>query len=295
MGPSSHQPRSLGALARAVFVLATIAAASAGVAVDAAHARGPVELAYLLPALYAGYRFRGIALKATLVAIAAAYGGALAIAFAHPQPETIAPRLGVTVAAVWLAAGLLAHSRAELARLRIAVNESIRIDALTAALNRRGLADAAERELPAAARSGLACSVVVCEVENYERLSEDFGTDTADAALVATVDRLRAPRRPRDRIGRIGREQFAVLLPETPRDAAVAVAERIRTDVTAAGVALRVGVAATPEDGATLDELLEIAVATLGVPALTTAVMPEAPPDAPTWLPDDVTQRAASA
>src|SRR4051794_33865023 len=157
MGPSSHQPASWGVLARAGFVLATIAAASAGVAVDAAHARGPVELAYLVPALYAGYRFRGIALKATLVAIAAAYGGALTFAFAHPHLETIGPRLGVPVGPAWLPIGLLARSRAEVARLRTAVNESTRIDALTAALNRRGLADAAERELPAAARSGLAC------------------------------------------------------------------------------------------------------------------------------------------
>src|SRR4051794_33374847 len=132
MGPSSHQPMLRGKLARAGFVLATIAAASAGVAVDAAHARGPVELAYLVPALYAGYRFRGVALKATVVAIAAGYGGALAIAFAGPQPEDIGPRLAVTVAAVWLAAGLLAHSRAEAARLQVAVNESVRIDGLTA-------------------------------------------------------------------------------------------------------------------------------------------------------------------
>jgi diguanylate cyclase (GGDEF)-like protein len=300
MGPSAHhtKQRPWRKLAHAGFVLAAIAAVSAGVVLEADRPTGtalPVELAYLLPALYAGYRLRGFALAATVAAIGAGYAGALAVAFPHPDPATVGARWGITFAAVWLAAGLLGRTRAEARRLRIAVDESVRIDALTAALNRRGLEEAAGRELHAAARSKLPCSLVLCDVENFERLDENYGRATADAALVATVDRLRVPRRPRDRIGRVGREQFAVLLPETPRDAALAVAERMRTDVTSAGIVLRTGVAATPEDGATIGELLDAAVAALDAPVTSAAPLPEAPPEAPSWLPDDITSRAASA
>jgi diguanylate cyclase (GGDEF)-like protein len=276
-------PSATNRLGRIVALLAAIAAVAAGVALDQTV---EVELLYVAPALYAGYRLRGFALTATVAAIGASCAGALALAGASVADA--APRVGLTVAAAALTAGMLARTRSETERLAIALRESVTSDPLTGALNRRGLEEAAQRELPSAARSGLPVAVVLCEVENYETLAETFGPDTADAALIATVDRIRAPRRPRDRIGRVGRACFAVLLPETPRSAAVNVAERMRAEAQPAGVKLRVGLAAAPEDGAGLEELLDIAVATLGAPTLTVAPM------APEWTPEGIAAQSAA-
>jgi len=183
------------------------------------------------------------------------------------------------------AAWLVACRRAEIARLRIAVQESITIDALTAALNRRGLEEAGRRELLAASRSGAPTALVLCRVEHYERLEESFGTAAADAALITASDRLRVACRPRDRIGRVETTVFAVLLPETPRDAAVAVAERLCTDLRKAGVALSFGVATSPEDGLSVEELLGRAAE----PAA-----PEVEVASPSWRPEDLTGAYAS-
>jgi diguanylate cyclase (GGDEF)-like protein len=185
------------------------------------------------------------------------------------------------------AAGLLARSRAEAGRLQIAVRESITIDELTAALNRRGLEEAARRELRASLRSEIPCSLLLCDVDNFEQLRESFGLAAAEAAVITTADRLRVTCRPRDRIGRVGDASFAVLLPETPSDAALAAAARLRTAALAAGVALSVGVAEFPHDGATLALLLEAARAAADVPD-------SAGPEAPSWSPEDLAGSYAS-
>ena len=203
----------------------------------------------------------------------------------------LVPRVGLVAAALVVAAVAVSNSRARAERFRVAYSETVQIDALTAALNARGLDEAARRELQAAARAGDPCSLVLYEVENYDRLGDSFGEAAGDAALVTTADFLRAACRPRDRIARIGRSHFAALLPDTPRDAAAAVAERMRTGVTPAGVGLVYGVAAAPEDGATLDELVQTADAALkGVELLKhpTAV------EEPNWAPDDVVGDSAT-
>jgi diguanylate cyclase (GGDEF)-like protein len=208
--------------------------------------------------------------------------GALASAAALLAGVAVPAELAYLVPAGFaLAAWLLLRSRREIERLRIAVRESITIDELTAALNRRGLEEAGRRELLAGSRSGAPTSLIRCTVENYERLAESFGGAAAEAALITAADRLRVACRPRDRIGRVATATFAILLPECPRDAANAVVERLGTDLRAAGVATSFGVATAPEDGVTVEELLAAAAA----PA---AAATEAEAETPNWRPEDV-------
>ena len=217
-----------------------------------------------------------------LAGIAAA---SAAVLLAHPAPPVEFAYLVPVGFAI--AAWLLARSRAEIKRLRIAVQESITIDELTAALNRRGLEEAARRELRAALRTEIPCSLLLCDVNNFEQLRESFGLAAAEAAVITTADRLRVTCRPRDRIGRVGDASFAVLLPETPSDAALAAAARLRTAALAAGVALSVGIAEFPHDGATLALLLDAARAAADVPD-------SAGPEAPSWSPEDLAGSYAS-
>jgi diguanylate cyclase (GGDEF)-like protein len=201
-----------------------------------------------------------------------------AVLFGKPDLPVELPWALATAAGA-LAAGLLARSRAEIGRLRIAVRESITIDHLTAALNRRGLEEAGRRELQAASRGNVPTSLIRCSVENYERLAESFGDAAAEAALITAADRLRVACRPRDRIGRVAMASFAILLPECPRDAANAVIERLGTDLCTVGVATSFGVATAPEDGVTFEELL--AAAEAPTPAAESV-------ETPNWRPEDV-------
>ncbi|MQY52010.1 diguanylate cyclase [Rhodocyclus gracilis] len=85
-------------------------------------------------------------------------------------------------------------------------------DPLTRAVNRRGLENAFQRELARAERSGEALSVVVFDVDNFKRVNDEHGHSLGDRALQHLVSVLREAMRPTDVIGRIGGEEFALLL-----------------------------------------------------------------------------------
>lgn len=100
-----------------------------------------------------------------------------------------------------------------------------------------------------------------------ERLaSTDFLTGAANRRCV--MERVQSILRPSDLLGRVGGEEFMVLLPETGKDTALRVAGRILEQVeamevpSAAGgirVSLSIGLAAFPGDGSTLEQLFRVA------------------------------------
>jgi len=122
----------------------------------------------------------------------------------------------------------VAELEAELARVSAALRE----DALTGALNRRGLDEALEREASRAQRYGSELCLAVIDLDNFKKLNDRFGHQAGDAALRHLVSVVRPMLRPSDSIGRYGGEEFVLLLPETPlRDARVVV-ERLQRELT---------------------------------------------------------------
>jgi|GEM_PF-1959703 len=104
-------------------------------------------------------------------------------------------------------------------------------DGLTGAYNRRHFMYEASTEVPRAKRYGHPLSVLMIDLDLFKKINDVFGHAGGDEVLrrfVTTVGEiLRGP----DVLGRIGGEEFALMLPETDLTGAIALAERIRSDI----------------------------------------------------------------
>jgi diguanylate cyclase (GGDEF)-like protein/PAS domain S-box-containing protein len=109
-------------------------------------------------------------------------------------------------------------------------------DFLTGIANRRHFIDLAEREFSRARRYGHALSVLMLDVDRFKRINDSFGHPVGDEVVKAVAATCRQALREIDHLGRMGGEEFAILLPETSREMAAQVAERVREAVDSASV-----------------------------------------------------------
>lgn len=101
-------------------------------------------------------------------------------------------------------------------------------DGLTSAMTRRAWVEAAEKEFARSRRYGTEASIILFDIDHFKRINDDFGHSAGDAVLRAVAQRSIATLRGSDMLGRIGGEEFAVLLPETSAEGANDMAERLR-------------------------------------------------------------------
>ncbi len=141
------------------------------------------------------------------------------------------------------------HYQKELERLS-------QYDELTNLYNRRHFMSLARHELSRSMRYGGEISVMMLDIDHFKRVNDSHGHRTGDAVLAAVSQQIGKALRDTDIAGRLGGEEFAVLLPETSLGGAILVAERLRQQV--AANAIDIG------DGQTLRCTLSIGVASLG-------------------------------
>lgn len=103
------------------------------------------------------------------------------------------------------------------------------LDALTGALNRRGMAQHLETIGPATAPRHF----ILLDIDHFKEINDTHGHLVGDALLRMMVERLRHELRPDDGLVRLGGEEFAVLLGGMRDDQALALAERLRRCVAA--------------------------------------------------------------
>jgi diguanylate cyclase (GGDEF)-like protein/PAS domain S-box-containing protein len=117
------------------------------------------------------------------------------------------------------------------------VEEQLRTEATTDALtglpNRRGFVELAESELVRSARHGYPISVGMLDLDHFKVVNDTFGHGFGDSVLNGLADLLRKHLRRNDVVGRIGGEEFALLLPHTESAPAMATLERVREAVQA--------------------------------------------------------------
>lgn len=163
---------------------------------------------------------------------------------------------------------MLGGAAARLAHLQaIHVEETrARTDELTGLANRRGLRDTLS------AWSGAEAVLLILDLDHFKRLNDTFGHVAGDAALHHLAGVLRRALREVDLAARIGGEEFALWLPDTPADAGVDVAERVRAAVERTPVRWQgrtipftcsIGVAALPGATGDLANLYAVADAAL--------------------------------
>lgn len=103
-------------------------------------------------------------------------------------------------------------------------------DPLTGVYNRRALAEFGLREIARARRHGTPLSVILVDIDYFKRINDELGHAAGDLALVETVRRLKKNLRSEDYLGRMGGEEFLILLPDTDTEQAQVLANRIRED-----------------------------------------------------------------
>jgi len=119
------------------------------------------------------------------------------------------------------------QKRAEMALQTLAAK-----DGLTGLANRRAFDQTLQAEWSRAQRSGKPLSLLFVDVDHFKLLNDKYGHQSGDECLRAVAAIVAAQaRRPVDLAARYGGEEFAIILPETDRDGACNVAERIRKSV----------------------------------------------------------------
>ena len=101
-------------------------------------------------------------------------------------------------------------------------------DAMTGALTRRGFFAELDKEFLRAARYERPSALLVIDVDHFRAINDRYGHPAGDAVLVSIANAAMATMRKSDIFGRIGGEEFGLLLPETDAEEAREAAERIR-------------------------------------------------------------------
>lgn len=105
------------------------------------------------------------------------------------------------------------------------------IDELTGLLNRRALLAAITAEIARQHRSGSQSAVMMIDFDHFKQINDTYGHNAGDRVLQHVSDIARQSLRETDLLGRIGGEEFAVLLPDTDIEGARVLAERLRERV----------------------------------------------------------------
>ena len=104
-------------------------------------------------------------------------------------------------------------------------------DPLTGLFNRREFEQRLQTERRRAVRYGRPFSLLMLDVDHFKDINDRYGHPCGDEVLTTLADLLRLNVRPMDAVCRYGGEEFAAILPETGRDGALVLAERIRRTV----------------------------------------------------------------
>jgi diguanylate cyclase (GGDEF)-like protein len=107
------------------------------------------------------------------------------------------------------------------------LGEEAYCDALTGLLNRRAFERDVRREVARAARHGRTCAVVLIDLDGLKVINDTHGHATGDRALCSLALALAMEIRAADSAYRIGGDEFALLLPDTPALEAVALVSRL--------------------------------------------------------------------
>lgn len=168
------------------------------------------------------------------------------------------------------------YSQAELMEQLQRANQNLErlaaTDSLTGAVNRRELMARAEAELARATRLRSPLSALALDVDHFKSVNDRYGHQAGDEVLRAFVKEVTAILRPSDIVGRVGGEEFLVLLPDTHCAAAEIAAERIRRGIetlvifvggNSVPITVSIGVAQFGADGDTPDACFAAADARL--------------------------------
>jgi diguanylate cyclase (GGDEF)-like protein/putative nucleotidyltransferase with HDIG domain len=263
---------SIGSLAVAALLMALrdrmppagfhlAVAAASGAASAAVYAWGwessYAPLPYVWVMLFAFYFFALPVALLHLAIAAAGYGVAL---IAESPPGNHFDGWFATTGTL-LAGGLfVAVVRDRMTAMISSLSDAAHRDPLTELLNRTGFEEVFDGELERARRAEVPLSLIVGDLDGFERINDEQGRAAGDAALQRVARTIRSAKRRFDSGARIGGEEFAVLAAGSDEHGAYMLAERIRADIEAGdGLSISFGIATFPLHGGSSEALLRAA------------------------------------
>ncbi|GAM09230.1 response regulator PleD [Geobacter sp. OR-1] len=157
----------------------------------------------------------------------------------------------------------------ELKRSNEMLKELSNTDPLTQLFNRRYMMEVLDREIQRTARKGSPISILLIDIDHFKKVNDTYGHQLGDVVLVNVANVIRKYLRTYDVAARYGGEEFVAILPETPLDEAITVAERIRAATQQSSfsnklqslkITISIGVATFPMPGLdSVDDLIRIA------------------------------------
>ncbi|MBX3568778.1 MAG: GGDEF domain-containing protein [Rhizobiaceae bacterium] len=137
---------------------------------------------------------------------------------------------------VLIAIPLFAYMALKMRQLELVNHELTELattDALTSSLNRRAFTAAVERRLKPSGSAVRHGAMLMLDVDHFKTINDRFGHQAGDEALQLLARTIRHSVRTDDQVGRLGGEEFGILLPGASLQDATEVAERIRRNVAA--------------------------------------------------------------
>lgn len=156
----------------------------------------------------------------------------------------------------------------EIHALQVQLSEQANRDPLTGLYNRRFFGTTLTRELARCDRERQPLSLILIDIDHFKKVNDTYGHQAGDEVLKTLAAMLAKQARASDVACRYGGEEFLILLPSMPQDAALERAEQWRTAFAAATVpfnefhiqaTLSVGVASYPDHGTSPEELIRSA------------------------------------
>ena len=173
----------------------------------------------------------GVAMTVATMASILAINPFIAIPFSRNAMTTLLIGLGVTSALSYVytkrAQSFFQRMRQGMAELQ----ELAEKDALTGLLNPRAYYDVTNRLIWLAHRTSSPYALLFVDLDHFKMINDCFGHETGDAVLTAVARTLSDHIRQSDVLGRIGGEEFSILLPDTTPEGAMLLAEKLRAAV----------------------------------------------------------------
>ncbi len=111
------------------------------------------------------------------------------------------------------------------------IEELAELDELTGSFNRRCIMRMLDDEIARARAAGTPCSIALIDLDWFKRINDVYGHPTGDEVLRTFAITMFANIRGIDRFGRYGGEEFLLVLPDTSKEAAVHILDRLRAIV----------------------------------------------------------------
>ena len=102
------------------------------------------------------------------------------------------------------------------------------MDGLTGIHNKRYLVEQLDRELSRATRHGRPLSIVICDIDHFKLVNDEFGHLAGDYVLKEVAQLAKSRIRPDDVVARYGGEELAIILPETDVVGGIRIADQLR-------------------------------------------------------------------